>query len=99
MPIPNYKYTALRGESLMNKKAQGISINVIIIAAIALLVLVILSVIFMGRMGTFGTTSKDCIAQGGQCLDACGGDHPTPYSAWTCTGVNAEKSCCISAGA
>jgi hypothetical protein len=36
------------------KKAQGISLNVIIIAAIALLVLVILSVIFMGRMGIFG---------------------------------------------
>ena len=31
----------------MNKKGQGISLNVIIIAAIALLVLVILSVIFM----------------------------------------------------
>lgn len=33
----------------MNKKAQGLSLNVIIIAAIALIVLVILSVIFIGR--------------------------------------------------
>ncbi len=38
---------------MMYKKGQGISLNVIIIAAIALLVLVILSVIFMGRIGIF----------------------------------------------
>ena len=38
----------------MDTKAQGISVNVIIIAAIALLVLVILSVIFIGRLGGFG---------------------------------------------
>jgi len=42
----------------MYKKGQGISLNVIIIAAIALLVLVILSVIFMGRMGIFTTESS-----------------------------------------
>ena len=59
----------------MNKKAQGISINIVIVAAVALLVLVILSVIFMGRMGTFSATSKDCVAQGGKCFvktDGCG---------------------------
>ena len=33
-----------------HKKAQGISLNVIIIAAVALLVLVILSVFFMDKM-------------------------------------------------
>lgn len=37
----------------ISKKAQGISLDVIIIAAIALVVLVILSVIFMGRIGVF----------------------------------------------
>lgn len=35
----------------MNKKAQGISLNVIIIAAIALIVLVVLVAIFTGRLG------------------------------------------------
>ncbi len=39
------------------KKGQGLSFNVIIIAAIALLVLVILAVIFIGRMGA--DESKD----------------------------------------
>ena len=38
----------------MNKKAQGVSINTIIIAAIALIVLVVLVMIFTGRMGIWG---------------------------------------------
>lgn len=35
------------------KKAQGISIRVIVVAAIALLVLIVLIAIFGGRMGLF----------------------------------------------
>jgi len=37
----------------MDKKAQGISINVIIIAAIALIILVVLIAVFTGRFGIF----------------------------------------------
>ena len=43
----------------MNKKGQGISINVIIIAAIGLAVLVVLFAIFTGRLGIFTKTLKD----------------------------------------
>ena len=50
------------------KKAQGISINMIIVAAIALIVLVVLVAIFTGRLGGFakmlgivtGDINKDC---------------------------------------
>ena len=50
------------------KKAQSISINTIIVAAIALIVLVVLIAIFTGRLGDFniglgqitGDTNKDC---------------------------------------
>ncbi|MEK6943186.1 MAG: hypothetical protein AABX00_03940 [Nanoarchaeota archaeon] len=47
------------------KKAQGISINVIIIAAIALAVLVVLFAIFTGRIGGFskGVSETDTCAQ------------------------------------
>ncbi len=38
----------------MDKKAQGISLNVIIIAAIGLVVLVLLVAIFTGRINIFG---------------------------------------------
>lgn len=37
----------------MDKKAQGLSLNVIIIAALALIVLVVLVVVFTGRIGLF----------------------------------------------
>jgi len=44
---------------MVNKKAQGISINVIIIAAIALAVLVVLFAIFTGRIGLFSRGVKE----------------------------------------
>tara|TARA_Y100000031_G_C7874202_1_gene227772 strand:- start:89 stop:457 length:369 start_codon:yes stop_codon:yes gene_type:complete len=37
-----------------NKKGQGISLTVIIVATLALIVLVVLAAIFMGKMGSFG---------------------------------------------
>jgi len=51
----------------MNKKAQGLSINVIIVAIIALLILVIISFIFTGKIALFRKTSEDCASQGGIC--------------------------------
>jgi len=51
----------------MNKKSQGLSINVIIIVAIALIVLVVLVAIFTGRLGSFNTavdaSSRNCATQ------------------------------------
>ena len=37
----------------MDKKGQGLSLNVIIIAALALIVLVVLIMVFTGRIGVF----------------------------------------------
>ena len=57
----------------MNKKAQGLSINTIIIAAIALVVLVVLIAIFTGRLGMFSKGLGDvgkCQNLGGTCLNA-----------------------------
>jgi hypothetical protein len=82
------------------KKAQGISVNVIIIAAIALLVLVVLSVIFIGRMGNWGTNAADCKNKGGTC--ASGTTCPsgqTQYSGFECTGTDKGKICCININA
>ena len=44
----------------MSKKAQGMPMNVIIIAVLALLVLVILAVIFIGRMGGTARNIDQC---------------------------------------
>ena len=56
------------------KKAQGLSLNTIIIAALVLIVLVVLVIIFSGRMGKFRTDIEGaeekagyCIVKGGTC--------------------------------
>ena len=57
----------------MNRKAQGMSINVVVIAAICLIVLVILVLIVVnsGKKITNTTGDKSCLAQGGTCRESC----------------------------
>lgn len=43
---------------IKNQKAQGISINAIIIAAVALVVLIVLVAVFTGKFGEFGIGLK-----------------------------------------
>ena len=80
------------------KKAQGISLNVIIVAAIALLVLVILSVIFMGRMASFTQGSNDCTKQNGVCQDRVCDDGYTEHPTAVCYGSDNQPDefavCC-----
>jgi hypothetical protein len=89
----------------MMKRGQGISMNVIIIAAIALLVLVVLSVIFLSRSGLFARETVNCRQNGGVCVDndeACPGTHPISYFSWKClkadNSVDTELKCCIEGG-
>lgn len=60
---------------MADKKGQGISMNMIIIAALALLVLVTISLIFISRTGVFSQQAKSCESAGGQCVDQA--DWPT----------------------
>ncbi|MBU0471763.1 MAG: hypothetical protein KKF89_05250 [Nanoarchaeota archaeon] len=53
---------------MINKKGQGMSINVIIIAAIAMLVLVILAIL-VGRSGTHVSENTECIKKAGICRE------------------------------
>ena len=86
----------------MNRKAQGISINVIVAAAIGLLVLVVLSAIFMGRLGAFTHQSANCEQMSGKCAYTCEND-PTGYTkeyksakCFTPDGKEAfDKVCCV----
>lgn len=52
----------------MGKKAQAVSMNVIIIGAIALVVLVIMIMIFTGNIGKWRTSTENCQSQRGQCV-------------------------------
>jgi hypothetical protein len=84
----------------MNKKAQGLSISTIVIAALAILVLVVLAVIFTGKAGLFSkTVSTDCQVNGGVCKVSCEGDLVQVYT--TRDGKDIKcisttlKACCV----
>jgi len=65
----------------MDKKAQGLSINVIIIVAIALIVLVVLVAVFTGRLGIFTGAVKTAVTCNEVCIAAgygVAGDNPIP---------------------
>jgi len=82
----------------MNKKAFDPSpINLIIVFAISLLVLFLVSYFFIYKgANPFQKTLGDCKNKGGQCLESCSGNYPTPgfsgcydekseyHGDWTC---------------
>lgn len=78
-------------------KGQGISINMIIVAAVALIVLVVLSVIFLGRFGIFSSKTVDCETQGGSCVVGACPAGQKDYVVWVCpkTAAGASQACCI----
>jgi hypothetical protein len=83
----------------LKKKADGLSINVIIVAAIALIVLVVLIAIFTGRMTIFGIgvdqtlKGQKCPSQmwRTQCLD----DERGYIGILEDQSSNPGKTCCI----
>lgn len=88
----------------MYKKAQGVSITVVIVAAIALLVLVVLAAIFIGRLGTTRQSIESCASYGGQCNDIDDGctrppfttPAPSAYKCLTLDGeINEDQVCCL----
>jgi len=81
------------------KKSQGLSVNVIIIAAIALIVLVVLIAVFTGRFGIFskGLDSATNICKlPGTGRDCCGGGTTAlpdpPGGKWS--DCNENQGCC-----
>ncbi len=90
----------------MERRAQGISLNVIIIAAISLVVLVILVALVFNWGGNFknGTTSCEALGTKGvdyQCVSPNIGEQcPTgwkPFAGRTCAQSTPDnpKTCCI----
>ncbi len=80
----------------MNKKAQGLSVDVIIITIIALLILIVLIAIFLGRSVIFGAGVSECK---GLCKDSCDsltetrmpGNYTTDKNGVSCK----ELICCV----
>ena len=81
-----------------DRKAQELSLNVIIIAALGLIVLVIVVLIFMRESGESSDTLNSCYTQGGDCvapvtgsLSGCPPDSNFVFGG-KCDG---DKKCCI----
>lgn len=85
----------------LNVKAQGISINTIIIALIGLLVLVILVIIVSGNVRDVNTTAGQCATKGGECVPNTNHDFPDgcpDHNYVRYLGTECEKNgeiCCI----
>jgi len=80
---------------MFSSKGQGLSMNVIIIAAIALVVLIVVILIFTGKINNFSSTAETCQAQGGQCVSSntCGSTVGVVLPGADCQSVNLE--CCV----
>lgn len=55
---------------MRRKKAQGLSMQTVVIAAIVLIVLFVLILIFTGRINIFRQDMESCLNKGGTCKDA-----------------------------
>ena len=87
---------------MKTKKSQGLSVNVIIIAALALAVLLVLMVIFTGGIGKTSENLGSCLTKDGKCADK-DGKCPDGYSipifvAGDCKESKPKNLCCIRAG-
>ena len=49
------------------RKAQGLSLNIIIIAVLALIVLVVIIIMFTGKTRSVSKTIDSCVQKGGSC--------------------------------
>jgi len=80
------------------ERAQGMPLNIIIIAVILLVVLVVILSIFSGNIWKFSKDLQSCGTRNGQCLDKCG-DGEVKIEGVSCPKVgNKEGVCCIKVG-
>ena len=78
----------------MDKKAQGLSINTIVVSAIAVVILVVLILVFTGKIGLFNKNVSACAQNGGHCTtDASCGDNARNVN-YQCPDDN--QICCMS---
>lgn len=52
------------------RKAQGLSLTMVIVAVIAIIVLVVVVMAFSGKFKIFNKATSDCASKGGSCLYA-----------------------------
>ncbi len=78
------------------KKAQGMSLNIIIVAVIALVILVVLILSFTGKWKVFGKSTVACEGKGAgaQCLPKCADGFLTDRNT-DCPSRIPNSVCCV----
>lgn len=84
----------------INRKSQGMPINVIIIAALALIVLVVIILIFTGRTKIFSEDLQSCPGRQGRCSEKPCESNEAFIPNTDCTKLAKEKQskddkCCV----
>lgn len=87
----------------MDKKAQGLSLNTIIIAIIVLVVLVVIIMVFTGAFGgTIVPGINDCEKKPNQqCLSGCSSTQQSDGKIYSVQGIGrceGVEKCCLSIG-
>lgn len=78
-------------------KAQGMPLNIIIIAVILLIVLVVILSIFSGNIGKFSKDLQSCGTRNGVCKESCGGE--VQIEGVACPKKrDKEQVCCVKVG-
>jgi len=84
-------------------KAQSISINTIVVAAIALVVMILIVMIFTGNMNRWRQSTDACSSNGGTCepedpytegYENCQGTYDRPLTQYSDSCGN-NKICCL----
>jgi hypothetical protein len=75
-------------------KAQSLSINTIIIAALALLVLIVVIAIFIKGIGVLPGAVKDCATYNGVCQKSCVATH-TELTGQKTECADKNQKCCV----
>jgi len=78
---------------MLDRKAQGLSMNTIIIAAIAIIVLLILIYLLVGTTGDVDSAIS-CTKKGGVCMERCEGIYgDSSLGSEPCGNIG--KTCCL----
>jgi len=82
-----------------SKKAQGLSLNTVVVAAMVILVLIVIAIIVIRYSSKFADNAGGCTNQGGKCVDSvtCGkGFFKRPDLSESCrTGETDKTICCM----
>jgi len=86
-------------ERLMNKSAQGMSINTIILIVLGLIILVVFAFVLGGKFTDFGRTASQCDGRCVASISECRSSNGAPIPMNNCkedsgVGIEGEGFCC-----